>query len=145
MNDFLLFINRILIVVAWIVLYATMIKKSLHMFQQNRYEIRRYWPWLLEHIQLDVKQSIKWIVIGIVYVCIAFIANASNVIGSLLVVGLTLLLGYLTIQAERKINYIKKLNMTSRVKRQVCVMVVLVFVSLYFVISLSWTWIAWII
>ena len=142
MNDFLLFINRILIVVAWIVLYATMIKKSLHMFQQNRYEIRRYWPWLLEHIQLDVKQSINWIVIGIDYVCIAFIANASNVIGSLLVVGLTLLLGYLTIQAERKINYIKKLNMTSRVKRQVCVMVVLVFVSLYFVISLSWTWIA---
>lgn len=142
MNDFLLFINRILIVVAWIVLYSTAIKKSLHMFQQNRYEIRRYWPWLLEHIQLDIKQSIKWVVIYVSYISIAFIANLYPSIGATLVILLTLLLSYQFIRVEQRMNYIKKLNMTSRVKRQIVVMVGLVLITLYFIFMLDWMWIA---
>lgn len=142
MNDFLLFINRILIVVAWIVLYSTTIKKSLHMFQQNRYEIRRYWPWLLEHIQLDVKQSIKWVVIYVSYIAIAFIANRYPSIGSTLVILLTLLLSYQFARAEQRTSYIKKLNMTSRVKRQIVVMVALVLITLYLVFMLDWMWIS---
>ena len=142
MNDFLLFINRILIVVAWIVLYSTAIKKSLHMFQQNRYEIRRYWPWLLEHIQLDIKQSIKWVVIYVSYISIAFIANSYPSIGATLVILLTLLLSYQFIRVEQRMNYIKKLNMTSRVKRQIVVMVGLVLITLYFIFMLDWMWIA---
>ena len=110
MNDFLLFINRILIVVAWIVLYSTAIKKSLHMFQQNRYEIRRYWPWLLEHIQLDIKQSIKWVVIYVSYISIAFIANSYPSIGATLVILLTLLLSYQFIRVEQRMNYITIFN-----------------------------------
>lgn len=142
MNDFLLLINRLLIVVAWVVLYASAIKRSLHMFQQNRYEVRRYWPWLLDHVQFDAKKSIKWIVIYAAYILIAFISNKYIALGSSLVVTLTLFLSYMFIRSEQRMHYIKKLNVTSRVKRQIFVMIVLVGITLYFAYSLDWMWIA---
>lgn len=142
MNDFLLFINRILIVVAWIILYSTAIKKSLHMFQQNRYEIRRYWPWLLEHIQFDVKQRIKWVLIYGAYIVTAIIVNWIPAVGATLIILLTLIMSYRFVRIEQRTNYIKKLNMTSRVKRQLLVMVLLVLATLYFVFMIDWMWIA---
>lgn len=142
MNDFLLLINRLLIVIAWIVLYSTAIKQSLHMFQQNRYEVRRYWPWLLEHIQFEPKQSLKWILIYVGYIAIAFIANRFTAIGATLVILFTLLISYQFIQAEKRTNYIKQLNVTARVKRQIFVMIGLVGITLYFVYTLDWMWIA---
>jgi len=142
MNDFLLLINRLLIVVAWIVFYSTAVKKSLHMFQQNRYEIRRYWPWLLEHMQFNMKQTTQWLVIYFSFILVAFISNQNSAIGSTLVILLTLAISYQFVRIEQRMNYIKKLNMTSRVKRQVIVMVGLVLISLYFVYQLDWMWIA---
>jgi len=142
MNDFLLLINRLLIVIAWIVLYSTAIKQSLHMFQQNRYEVRRFWPWLLEHIQFEPKQSLKWILIYVGYIAIAFISNRYTAIGATLVILFTLLISYQFIQTEKRTNYIKQLNVTARVKRQIFVMIGLVGLTLYFVYTLDWMWIA---
>ena len=142
MNDFLHFINRLLILVLWLILYSTVIKQSLHMFQQNRYEIRRYWPWLLNHVQFDAKKSVKWILIYASYILVAFIANQNSAIGSTLVVLLTLFISYHFIQAEKRMNYIKKLNYTARVKRQIVVMFTLVIITLYFVYTLDWIWIS---
>lgn len=142
MNDFLLFVNRGLIVVTWIVLYSTAIKQSLHMFQQNRYEIRRYWPWLLDHIQFNAKKSIKWFLIYVSYTLIAFIAFQFEAIGSTLVILFTLFLSYQFIRAEQRMNYIKKLNITDRVKRQFFVMFGILAMTLYFAFKLDWAWIA---
>lgn len=142
MNDFLLFMDRILIVVSWIILYSTSIKKSLHMFQQNRYEIRRYWPWLLEHIQVDTKQAFMWILIYVAYISTAFVANIYPAYGATLTFLLTLFLSYQFVRIEQRMNYIKKLNITSRVKRQIIVMVILVLITLFHVFQLDWMWIS---
>lgn len=142
MNDFLLFMDRILIVVSWILLYSTSIKKSLHMFQQNRYEIRRYWPWLLEHIQVDTKQAFMWILIYVAYISTAFVANIYPAYGATLTILLTLFLSYQFVRIEQRMNYIKKLNITSRVKRQIIVMVILVLITLFHVFQLDWMWIS---
>ena len=49
MFDFILFINRLMMFIALFVFLWIPLKQSLHMFQQNRYELRRYGPWLSCH------------------------------------------------------------------------------------------------
>ena len=65
MLDFILFINRLLMVVASFLFVWVPLKQSLHMFQQNRYELRRFGPWLKDQLRLDLKRDLRWGMIAV--------------------------------------------------------------------------------
>lgn len=142
MDDFILFIAKLLIILAWALFYLGPIRQSLHMFQQNRYEVRRYWPWLLENIQHRMHKSPFWLMVVAPYILAALLSLRLTIMGASLSVAYTLGLSILITYQQRSKVYIKPLSFTSRVKRQIVVMVLLVAIVLYFVYQMSWTWIA---
>jgi UDP-N-acetylmuramoyl-tripeptide--D-alanyl-D-alanine ligase len=116
MNDIL----RILLFFAWGALMLVPGKRALHMFQQNRYELRRYLPWLKSRADQMAKNAFLVILFYLPWIAIAFLTNEN------LVKALTLILiggtASFLIRRELKQNYIKPLVATSRVKRQIAVM-----------------------
>ena len=138
MYDFILFINRSMIIVAMFVFLWVPLKQSLHMFQQNRYELRRYGPWLQERLKLDLKRELRWAIILIVYVLISLISYFVPVLGSALWLIFTLVLGYFEMQKDKQQKFIKKLHYTSRVKRQMFVMLVLLGMMVFGLYQLQW-------
>lgn len=141
MDEFILFIDQLLIIVAWSLLFIHPLLQSLHMFQQNRYEIRRYWPWLLEDIKLRMKHPKVWLVPLLMYVILSLISLKLSTVGASLGVGLTFGLSViLAYQAKAKI-FIKPLVYTSRVKRQLVVMLILIGFLMTRVHTFSWPWI----
>lgn len=138
MLDFILFINRLLMFVASFLFVWTPLKQSLHMFQQNRYELRRFGPWLKDQLKFDLKRELRWGMIIILYVIISLISFFSPELGSSLWVVATFVFGYLALIQDKKQTYIKKLLYTSRVKRQLVVMLVLVVLMILGLNQLNW-------
>lgn len=97
-------------------------KKALHMFQQNRYELKRYTMWLIDRLHrlsrvdiMGVGGSIFLLAMGI---------NKSWV-ASVMIIGLLVGWTLIVFQKESQKDYIKPLVYTARVKRQTVVMVLL--------------------
>ena len=91
-------------------------KKVLHMFQQNRYERSRYTMWFKDFIKNNGKEiNITLLVILIAYL-LGYLLNPF--ISSLIII----LYSFTLIEKELKIEYIKRLVFTNRVKRQVVTM-----------------------
>ena len=126
MFDFILFINRLMMFIALFVFLWIPLKQSLHMFQQNRYELRRYGPWLRDRLKFDLKRELRWSMIVVLYVLISLASYFIPVLGSTLWLVFTLILAYFAIQSDKQQKFIKKLQYTSRVKRQMVVMFVLI-------------------
>lgn len=91
------------------------IKKALHMFQQNRYELQRYTAWLkktelkLNHWQIEM------------LACVAVLVLLPKPFNFFLIIMASLILIY----QQHKVEYIKPLVYTARVKRQITMMVIL--------------------
>jgi len=119
MNDIL----RIFLFFAWGALMLVAGKRALHMFQQNRYELRRYLPWLKSRADHMAKNAFLVILFYLPWIAVAFLTNEtlSKALSLILIAGTASFL----IRRELKQKYIKPLVITSRVKRQIAVMVVL--------------------
>lgn len=142
MDDLILLIEGILIVLAWMLYSLGPTLQSLHMFQQNRYEIRRYWPWLLDNLRSEAKRPLVWFLVLLPYLVAAFLSLKAPVIGASLTIGVTF--GYtlfVTYQQRSKV-YIKPLQYTSRVQRQLIVMAILILTTLALLHRLNWFWIS---
>lgn len=109
---------RIVILVTVISLFIPT-KKVLHMFQQNRYETKRYTMWLNDFIKNNIKQVVLTLaVIAVAFLCGIFI---NTTVSSLIIA----LYAFLLIERELKVEYIKPLVLTNRVKRQIIVFIII--------------------
>ncbi len=110
------------------------ITRSLHMFQQNRYELQRYTAWLKSRVtRLKFTDGLVFLTICILGV----LENINQWLALCFAVGIFMGWIILLFQAERKKQYIKPLVFTSRVKRQVVVMVALTILWSLFLININ--------
>ena len=113
-----------------IVIFAAMIfaalipsKRALHMFQQNRYEVKRYYKWMLPNLYGSVFSSGFYL-----FACGAGIAAGlllPSPLRQIVQTAVCLLIGALLLTDERRKSYIKPFVYTGRVKRQIAVQTVL--------------------
>ncbi len=96
-------------------------KNALHMFQQNRYETYRYTKWLFNKNNLHFSLAPLF---PIVLLLVRIILKKGSIY-ELAVLIVTVLYSIYAINKESKKEYIKDLNVTARVKRQIAVMVIL--------------------
>lgn len=113
------------------------VKNSLHMFQQNHYELIRYSKWLFD--VKNVKASIVYVYILLVLVLNFLVTN--ELYKQLVLLAITFIISIYLIDAEDKKVYIKKLVVTNRVKRQIVVVIILM--SIFFCLSLSYLGLAY--
>lgn len=105
--------DAILLFISLLALSFVYCKNALHMFQQNRYEFKRYTNWLfdLKRFKLDL------LVVYFIFILIAFLLRTK--INVIVVIIITIIYAIYTIYKEDKVQYIKPLVYTGRVKRQV--------------------------
>ena len=118
---------NIVIRIVLFVLFAALIvlptKHALHMFQQNRYELKRYTDWLKERISTSFFKYFKEFISLLLIIVSIFVNHPMISLG--IVVALGLLILCVSIKNDKKKQLIKPLNLTWRVKRQLMVMIVL--------------------
>ncbi len=98
-------------------------KHALHMFQQNRYEIRRYTSWASENWAGGARRALipGLVIAAVALACKRLSTPAVLTVCILIAAGMAAVL----IMREKKAQYIKPLVYTGRVKRQIAVMAVL--------------------
>ena len=123
---------KIIFILLLILMMLIPSKHALHMFQQNRYELRRYSKWLNDNI---TKKELLKLVIALIFVIIYYMALRKYVPFISFIIILVLII--FDILKERKKAYIKPLVYTARVKRQIVVLAILdliiLFTAIYFV------------
>lgn len=138
MDNYILLINTVLMSVAWMILYYPPSKNALHMFQQNRYELRRFLPWWWGDFKYRMKRSRMSLFTLAIYLFLALLSLKYPILVPSIVVGLTLAYSItLTYQSKSKVS-IKPLAFTPRVKRQSFVMAVLLISLCASLINLGW-------
>lgn len=123
MDEFWIILDQLIFIALMFFWMFPSLKRSLHMFQQNRYEIGRYQSWLDKN-RKEVSKHVVLYLIGILFFfLLLFIQNLTlrNIVLSFMLAGF----GYLLNRLESKKEYIKPLHKTSRVKRQFGVMILL--------------------
>ena len=133
---------KVLLVIA--ILFAMLVpsKHALHMFQQNRYELKRYTQWL-KNYKPDV--VLPMALLGILYLFF------HNTFGFICIIILLVVMGLILLTLEKNKSYIKPLVYTERVKRQIVVYTLLVLLILiptllgqaYFLIPLIVFFVPW--
>ena len=108
----------IVLIVAFIFASLVPCKHALHMFQQNRYDLARYAHWQKNNIT-DINNDC---LIPLGCMVISFLVRKYIVAW---IVSLLVLMGFYNIYKEKKRNYIKPIDITQRVKRQIATMVIL--------------------
>ena len=124
-------VSKIILVAIILISMIVNIKNSLHMFQQNRYEFKRYTDWLKEN---KLKNYKFWIMYIIFFILIVWSYILVDFILTLWILVITAVLR-LFLQYRKK--YIKPLVYTSRVKRQIVVLVIVDLLIAYVVINLD--------
>ena len=125
MIDFMKF----LLLGLWLAMMFVPGKQALHMFQQNRYELRRYLPWIQERAAHHAKNAIWIVLFYLPWIIIAY-AKSSVWTQTITLFAIALVSAVLILRENKK-KYIKPLVFTARVKRQVVFMVVLDFLLVY--------------
>lgn len=126
----------LLIVTSWL-LYTPM-KHSLLMFQQNRYEIHRYIPWLTTYLKTGWRKGF-YSLIGMILIAV-FLVIPQGIWQWIYPVGIMLLLSLVLAYLEKNKTYIKPLVITHRVIRQwiIFYLIILAILSLGWWLSPIW-------
>lgn len=140
MDNYILLINTILLCAAWMMLYYHPVRKALHMFQQNRYELRRYLPWLKGDLDYRGRRTrLSWLSIA-VGIVLAIASRWLPIIAPSVAVGLIMAYSLFLTYQSKSLTSIKPLVFTARVKRQVVVMGVLLILSCVVLLQAGWFW-----
>jgi UDP-N-acetylmuramoyl-tripeptide--D-alanyl-D-alanine ligase len=107
------------------------IKQTLHMFQQNRYELVRFIPWIKQNVLFNVKVILGRILPFVLFVGVFFISNRTY--QWLLMIGLLISIGLPFHLMEHNKKYVKPLDITHRVMRQMAVFYML-WILLFFIL-----------
>lgn len=130
-------VNSIIAFLFLLVLWVPM-KHALHMFQQNRYERERYQAWLINHVKTQNKSIWIPLVVQLVIFLLGFIVEQG--IYQIVIVLSIMVWFILSVINELKIEYIKPLVFTERVKRQVAVLYGLYIILILLCIQLPFEW-----
>ncbi len=114
-------------------------KNALHMFQQNRYELYRYSKWLFNRNNLHYSPVLVYL--AFVILMSLFIRKNPLVFEMLILMATVGFAIYLLIRETRKV-YIKDLNITARVVRQIIFMFILMAIFMYAVLLIMPLWVA---
>jgi len=139
MSELFLAVSRPILFAEWLVLVIVPGKHALHMFQQNRYELRRYWPWVSGRANENASNAFLWLLVAAPWLALSYFkTNVITIIVTLIMLGIAC--AYL-LQIEKKHKYIKVLVVTARVKRQIAAMAVLDLSLIGILASqLPWQW-----
>ncbi len=98
-------------------------KHALHMFQQNRYEVKRYITWIEDSIEGGAKRAMipTVVILAVACACIHLETGAILLICTFIAAALAIIL----FLREKKQEYVKPLVYTGRVKRQIVVLAIL--------------------
>jgi UDP-N-acetylmuramoyl-tripeptide--D-alanyl-D-alanine ligase len=100
-------------------------KHALHMFQQNRYELKRYIPWMSKAItDFGAKLALYLFFLSPLFLLLFIEDELYSWITLTVIVSLYALLLW---KLEKRKQYIKPLSLTNRVRRQIVVMIILFF------------------
>lgn len=118
MDKTLYFIVSLLMLIVGVSLLYLPTKNSVHMFQQNRYELRRYLPWLRGEFfyQLKKDKTLMWLFLTTMG--LAIISYFNSLVGALLSIGLGFGYAIFAFYLDRSTARIKPLKLTHRVLRQ---------------------------
>lgn len=122
----------ILFMISHLALSIVYVKNALHMFQQNRYEFKRYSSWLFNKKQFKFSLSLIYILVLLI---LRLILKDK---GYYLAIVLTLIFAIYMIYNEDKKEYIKPLVYTARVKRQIVCISILLILCTYLMINWSY-------
>lgn len=114
------------------------IKHTLHMFQQNRYELVRFFPWMKRYIVENSWRHLFVFFPFVLYGGLFFIDNETFVWIAMLVY--TFILGAIFYSVELKKKYVKPLVITARVTRQIAtfyLLYFLIFIGLFYIDSIK--------
>lgn len=107
-------------------------KNALHMFQQQRYELKRYSNWLFNSNNIHSSNVFFYFAVELVfYLLYRFVFKESFIVlltSLLFTIGFTVYVVY----KETKKNYIKDLVVTKRVTRQIIVYTILLVLAVFF-------------
>lgn len=117
-------LTRLCFVIVMLCYMMVPVQHILHMFQQNRYEPGRLTKWIKDQFQRHKIPFLTW-TICLVSLALGLIQEIR--IRVILTFWLAILASILMIflESRRQKNYIKPLNYTARIKRQIAVMVIL--------------------
>ena len=132
MFDFMIPVIRPLYFLTLCGLFYVPAKHALHMYQQNRYEIRRYLQWFTASLSTSLFTIMGAVVLGIV---MSFIITMLGVLGQLMVLVILAWTALHDLAKERRKHYIQPLKLTSRVKRQVVVLALMNLVLITVMVS----------
>ncbi|MDO4501209.1 MAG: UDP-N-acetylmuramoyl-tripeptide--D-alanyl-D-alanine ligase [Erysipelotrichaceae bacterium] len=124
--------NKILaLIITLIFMSASFVysKNALHMFQQNRYEFKRYTNWLFSVRNIRFTKTLIYVLLMLVLLLF------NNKFIKYIVLLVTVLYTIYAIIQEEKKEYIKPLVLTARVKRQICVYSVLLFICVFLLVN----------
>lgn len=121
MDKTLYFIVSLLMLLVWTVLVFLPIKNSIHMYQQNRYELRRYLPWLKGEFFFQLKNNRFWSLPYGIALILGVLSYFYPLIGSFISIGLGFAYGLFLFYLDRSTQRIKPLKLTHRVLRQIFV------------------------
>ena len=111
-------------------------KHALQMFQQQRYELRRYNKWLFNKNIIHFSPVFIYIAIEVLLLILTQVGLIDDIISLLISLAITVLFTIYVIRKEANKVYIKDLVLTARVKRQIVVFTLLlllaIFLFLYF-------------
>ena len=114
---------RFVLLILFVLLSVLPTKHALHMFQQNRYELKRYTDWLINRISTSVFKYYKEFFASVLLLISIVLYQKWISVLTVVVLGAVIL--FISFQNERKKQSIKPLNLTWRVRRQLGVMIVL--------------------
>lgn len=122
--------NKLIYLITFFAVAFIFMKNALHMFQQNRYEFKRYTKWLFSFKPFFLKLVIVYFVLMIA--CLFVPKYYSHII----CIVISLIFAVLFITSEAKKNYIKPLVYTARIKRTLVVFIIFLLIALYILVSL---------
>ena len=106
------------------------VKRILHMFQQNRYEQKRYIAWLWQQQKLRYTNIIFLLVGAIFWMAVFHLLEEGGWLQIVIIITSSFIVFFWDFLKERRQIYIKPLIYTPRVKRQIAVFYVLSAISL---------------
>ncbi|MDD3923822.1 MAG: UDP-N-acetylmuramoyl-tripeptide--D-alanyl-D-alanine ligase [Erysipelotrichaceae bacterium] len=112
-------------------------KHALHMFQQNRYELPRYFGWLKQR-KFGYDELVSMIGIIVLFLIPMFFMNYMiKIFWIVMIILIKVIIQYLV---EKKKNYIKPLVFTARVKRQIVTLLIInaIFCGGFWYLSVQW-------
>jgi len=124
---------KLLVSIVYCCLSYVYCKNALHMFQQNHYEAYRYFKWLFYKKNLHFSNVLIYFVLTIL-VSLLVKAKMLNIILNLTI---TIIFTLYVINLEAKKEYIKPLDVTNRVKRQIGVLLFVLVTSFLLIEKLT--------